>query len=373
MKPMIFVLVATNLLHVFLCWLYIYPMGMGFLGAPTATATAQYFMLLAGIALIWYKKYHHRTWPSVSMEIFRGWGGILRFGVPGALMLCLEWWSFELCALAAGWLGAIQLDSFVSLLQIQSFIFMVPLGISVAISTITGNRLGSADPQLAKEGATVAMIVGLCTQSLIAFLLFLLRAQVGLVFSNDSAVIAIVSEVFPITAVMLVFDAMQAVGGGILRGIGYQSIGAATNLAGYYLFGLPIAAVLVWQSWEVKGLELGLMVAVFITAAVFVFTILRVDWVKESREAVRRVTEERMSLDNKPLIAEGSALPRSDKPVAVSDAPKRSASDEPDKEKADADSARSNEPRNEGQYTAVAIRDEEKKEPAEARPVQHVV
>ena len=125
MKPMIIVLLITNLIHVAFCYLYIYALYLGFLGAPSATATAQIFMLLIRVGLIYWKKYHHKTWPSINMEIFKGWGTILKFGVPGAMMLCLEWWSFEICALAAGWLGAIQLDSFVVLLQIQSFIFMM--------------------------------------------------------------------------------------------------------------------------------------------------------------------------------------------------------------------------------------------------------
>ena len=336
MKPMIFILLVTSLCHVLLVYLFIYPLGMGFLGAPSATATAQCIMLALGIFVIHHRGYHKQTWPSLSMDIFRGWFAILRFGLPGMLMLCLEWWSFELCALAAGWLGAIQLDSFVVLLQVQSFIFMIPLGLSVAISTVTGNRLGAGQPRLAKQGASVAVCIGLVSQSMVAVVLVLARKQVGRLFSDDDAVVDTVSEVFPITGVMLLFDAMQVVCGGVLRGIGYQSIGAATNLTGFYIFvshisyarhgmarfdavlsrslaltvsacpcarvplcqGLPLAGVLVWQNWQVKGLVLGLLVATSITASVFITTIARVDWDKESRAAVERATKDRQDADS---------------------------------------------------------------------------
>jgi MATE family multidrug resistance protein len=69
-----------------------------------------------------------------------------------------------------------------------------------------------------------------------AIILVLARKMIGRLFSDDDAVVDLVSDVFPITGVMLLFDAMQVVCGGVLRGIGYQSIGAATNLAGFYLF-----------------------------------------------------------------------------------------------------------------------------------------
>ena len=236
MKPMIVVLLLTSLCHVLLVYLFIYPLGMGFLGAPSATATAQCLMLVIGVLVIYHRGYHKQTWPRLSTDIFRGWLPILRFGLPGMFMLCLEWWSFELCALAAGWMGAIQLDSFVVLLQVQSFIFMIPLGLSIAISTVTGNRLGAGQPGLAKQGAAVAIGIGLVTQTMVAVILILARTQVGRLFSDDQSVVDMVTEVFPITGVMLLFDAMQVVCGGVLRGLGYQSIGAITNLAGFYLF-----------------------------------------------------------------------------------------------------------------------------------------
>ena len=236
MKPMIFILLLTSCIHVLLVYLFIYPLDMGFLGAPSATAVAQCSMLVIGVLVIRWRDYHKQTWPPLSMDIFRGWFPILRFGLPGMMMLCLEWWSFELCALAAGWMGAIQLDSFVVLLQVQSFIFMIPLGLSIAISTVTGNRLGAGQPGLAKQGAGVAIAIGLMTQSVTAIILVLARKMIGRLFSDDDAVVDLVSDVFPITGVMLLFDAMQVVCGGVLRGIGYQSIGAATNLAGFYLF-----------------------------------------------------------------------------------------------------------------------------------------
>jgi hypothetical protein len=62
--------------------------------------------------------------------------------------------------------------------------------------------------------------------------------------------------------------------------------------------GLPLAGVLVWQGWQVKGLILGLLVATCITASVFSTTIARVDWEKESRAAVERATKARQEADS---------------------------------------------------------------------------
>jgi len=61
--------------------------------------------------------------------------------------------------------------------------------------------------------------------------------------------------------------------------------------------GLPFAGLLVWQGWQVKGLVLGLLLATSITASVFVTTIVRVDWEKESRAAVERANRYKMEAE----------------------------------------------------------------------------
>ena len=77
-------------------------------------------------------------------------GPYLAIGVPGALMLCFEWWAFELLAIFSGFMGTNQLAAEVVIINIVSFIFMIPLGISFAASALTGNYVGKRKIKLAK-------------------------------------------------------------------------------------------------------------------------------------------------------------------------------------------------------------------------------
>jgi MATE family multidrug resistance protein len=36
------------------------------------------------------------------MAVFHGWGRYLSYGVPACLMICMEWWTYELLILLAG-------------------------------------------------------------------------------------------------------------------------------------------------------------------------------------------------------------------------------------------------------------------------------
>lgn len=66
----------------------------------------------------------------------------LKIGVMGMLMLCFEWWAFELLAIFTGLIGVNELAAEVVIINMVTFIFMLPLGISYAASALTGNFLG---------------------------------------------------------------------------------------------------------------------------------------------------------------------------------------------------------------------------------------
>ena len=70
---------------------------------------------------------HRKTWGGWSFEGLRGWGPFIRLGVPGLLMLCFEWWSYELAAFVVGSINRTQLGIHTILMQILSLNYMVSI------------------------------------------------------------------------------------------------------------------------------------------------------------------------------------------------------------------------------------------------------
>ncbi len=62
--------------------------------------------------------------------------------MPSACMVCFEWWAFEILAIFSGYISVAALAAEVVIINIVSFIFMMPLGISFAASSLTGNYIG---------------------------------------------------------------------------------------------------------------------------------------------------------------------------------------------------------------------------------------
>ena len=85
--------------------------------------------------------------------------------LAGSLMVCLEWWCFEINALFAGIMGVTSLAAQTLIMNAFSVLFMFPLGISVAASTRVGNLLGANDAVNAKLASRVCITFGLCMSS----------------------------------------------------------------------------------------------------------------------------------------------------------------------------------------------------------------
>jgi multidrug resistance protein, MATE family len=129
--------------------------------------------------LMVFKPFAKGTWAGWTCDSVSIIGSYMKLAIPGALMGCLEWWSFEIVGMAAGSLGSaglcfpcrcivatillacagdLSLATHNILANTVPFMFMIPLGISVSASTMIGNLLGASDPHSAHKVSVCARI-----------------------------------------------------------------------------------------------------------------------------------------------------------------------------------------------------------------------
>ena len=144
----------------------------------------------------------------------------LRIGVPGMFMLCFEWWAFELLAIFTGYLGVKALAAEVVIINIITFIFMLPLGISYAASALTGKYLGMRKIKSAKKQALMTIFVNVVLTSIIVLLLGLYQHNVAELFTTEPDVVAIIESVMWVLLIYIWFDTIHGVQSGIIRGLG---------------------------------------------------------------------------------------------------------------------------------------------------------
>jgi multidrug resistance protein, MATE family len=271
--PLMFALVSANLVNAGLNWVFIYGHfgfpAWGVSGSALATLFARIYMLgVLMIALWWYdrKRTGESLW-SVERAFDRTrLTTLLMLGLPAASQVAAEVGIFVLATALAGTLDPISSASHQIALNMSGVAFMIPLGLSSAGAVRVGHAVGSGDrPRAAAAGWTaILLVVMVMTVSGLTFVLVPERL-VG-AFSTNTMVLSVGTSLLFLAAIFQLFDGVQVVITGTLRGLGDTRTAMIVTLIAHWLLGLPVSYVLcfvlgwgVWGLWV--GLTLGLIVA----------------------------------------------------------------------------------------------------------------
>ncbi|KAJ8562976.1 hypothetical protein K7X08_031428 [Anisodus acutangulus] len=255
--PLLISSCLTIAIHVPLCWFLVYQSGLKNIGAALSMDVSLWMNVAILASYMRYSPACEKTRVPISWEIFDGMKEFFKFAIPSAVMICLEGWSFEIIIVLSGLLPNPQLETSVLsvCLNILSTLYSIPYGLSAAVSTRVSNELGAGNPQGARTSVIIVMLLAVIEAIVASTTLFSCRYFLGYIFSNEKEVVEYLSNLAPLVCLSVIMDTLQATLSGVARGCGWQHIGAYVNLASFYLFGVPIAALLGFYSHlRAKGL-----------------------------------------------------------------------------------------------------------------------
>ncbi len=270
--------VFANLLNWFGDWVLIY----GKLGAPalgingSAISTNASRVLMAVMLLGFAWRYERGR----GHPLFRHWAGpaverlqaLVRLGAPAAGQIILEVGAWNLATVSAGWLTPVALATHTIALNYASMSYMAPLGVSAAAAIGVGHAIGAGDPARARRAGWLAIGLGVSFMLLAAVAFLLAPVPLIALYTRDPRVLAVGPRLLWIAAAFQIFDGIQTVSTGALRGLGETRIPMLANLVGYWVLGLPLGlALCFWLGWGIYGLWIGLTLALIVIAVTLIF------------------------------------------------------------------------------------------------------
>ncbi|XP_072548064.1 multidrug and toxin extrusion protein 1-like isoform X2 [Salminus brasiliensis] len=265
-------------------------------GSAVASAVAEVYICVFLYAYIRWKSLHAETWGGWSLDSLQDWGAYMKLAIPSTMMLCFEWWIYEIGGFLAGMLSEVDLAAQHAVLMLATTNYMFPLGIQGATCVRVGNALGAGDT----AGAILTCKVSLTLTAVLAVLqgavLACLKPVIGFLFTDDRQIVQLVSKVLTVYCFLEFFDGLVCVCMGILLGSGQQKIAAVANLFGYYCIGLPLGISLMFAAkLEVLGFWLGLLICVCIQSTFFIIVIFKLNWERVTKEAIERTGKMHLS------------------------------------------------------------------------------
>ena len=270
-RPVMAALIVANIVNLFLNWVLIYGKlgapAMGVRGSAWATVVARVAMAGFLLAVILYRE--RGTRPGLfdtALGIEPAWmKRLVLLGLPAGMQIALEVGVFTAATALAGRLAPASLAAHQIALNIAAFAFMVPFGVSSAGAVRVGHAVGRLDPAGAARAGWTALLFGVGFMSIAALSFVTIpRLLIG-AFTSDQGVLAVGVSLLGVAAVFQLFDGLQAVATGVLRGLGDTRTAMLWNLAGHWFIGLPLGYTLCFVSGlGVIGLWWGLSTGLII-------------------------------------------------------------------------------------------------------------
>ncbi len=270
-RPIAFALVTANFVnfvgnYVLVFGKFGFP-AYGVIGSGIATCVSRgYLALVLVVYLFWYDRRHKTELLNTSLQpnlnrIRR----LIELGVPAALQQTAEVAVFALVATLIARLGAVAQAGHQIALNTVALTYMVPLGLSAAAAVRVGQALGRRDPLAARNAGNTAILLGACFMSCMSIVLLVFPRYIARFYTADESVIHAAVTLLAAGAAFQLFDGIQTVATGSLRGTGDTRTPMLCHFSAYWLMGLPLGYCLCFhQHWGALGLWVGLSLSLIL-------------------------------------------------------------------------------------------------------------
>lgn len=287
-----FILGATisgALLNVLLNYMFIFgnfgAPRMEIAGAALATVGANAFIAAAMAAYIIVQpntrefKIFNRIWrPDWELLL-----EILRLGWPISVGLLAEMGLFMAATIMMGWLGTVALAAHGIVMQLVAVAFMVPLGLANAATVRVGVAFGRFDwHALGRAGIIVFIAAGSMSVTIAAIYLvfpgFLITRFLDMGNAKSAEILNYAIPLLLIASIFHIFDGVQAVGLGVLRGMKDTRVPMYIAVFSYWLIGVPAAYLFAFTfGMGGIGVWIGITIGLVVAAAALLHRFVRRD------------------------------------------------------------------------------------------------
>ena len=248
-KPIMFTLLTANIANAIANWLFVFGNWgfpeLGVEGAAWATCVSRSYMCGSLAFSVWrvrnrFNDNGSAAEPPVPRFDFGRLRQLIQLGWPAAVQMTLEVGVFAVVTALAGRLEPHLLAAHQIVLNIVSLTFMVTYGISAAGAVRVGHAVGRQEPAAARYSGWLALAIGAGFMCVAAGVFLAIPRLILRSFTTDVGVMETGVTLLAVAAVFQLFDGVQAVATGVLRGLGDTWTPMLCNLAGHWMIGLPL-------------------------------------------------------------------------------------------------------------------------------------
>lgn len=213
----------------------------------------------------------------------------LREGVPMGVQYFLEGGAITVAGVLIGLLGAASLAANQIVFSVLGLLWIVPIGMSMAVGIRVAQAAGGGEKERARSIGLTGMGIASLWSLLFTVLLIILGKWVAGLFVSEPEVIAIAALLFVVWGLSQIFDGIQSVGVGVLRGLFDNRYPTVVSLIAYWLISLPLGYLFGFVfNWDAAGVWAGYGAGLAIASVLLVRRLWKIT--KDSSDPFHEIT-----------------------------------------------------------------------------------
>jgi len=242
---------------------------MGTVGCGYATSIVIWLQFLLLVLYIGTHR-HYKPFALMSRLEKPDWrkiGALLKVGIPIAVAIFVEGSLFVGAALLIGRLGPVPAAAHLVAINFSALMFMIPVGLSSAISIRIGNAIGRKDPAAARYAGLIGILIVLGFQTMSAAAMLLFPELIVSIYTDDPGVAPLAASLLLYAAIFQYPDGLQIVAAGALRGYKDTRMPMLYMIISFWIVGMTLGYNLTFgQEMGPAGMWVGMIAGLTVAA-----------------------------------------------------------------------------------------------------------
>ncbi len=287
--PGMIVTLLTAALQPLWCWIFIDLIDLQLYGAGISLSITQFL----NFAIVTLYIYLYNPNPDTNLNITTSSVNIkrvmdfLKYGVPSAILFAANWLGVEVMILLSSYLNYESMVANVCLLNLTTLIFMIPMGISYALTILIGQAIGASNVLAAKYLSVVGLCLGLIFIGITNSFIYLYRHSIPYLYTDNPIIVNKIIDLITIYLYFGLVDTLQVVFNGIIKGLGKQKMTSVIVIIVLYPVNIPMAYMFGFViNYGLLGLWYAQFTSIILLAISYTIILLCLDWEDISKRCV---------------------------------------------------------------------------------------
>ena len=313
--PGMIITITTALLHPLWCYIFIFLMDYRVIGAGMAMTITQLLNLILVTIYLQVKNPCPESYffiNSESLDCKLIWN-YLKKAVPAAILFAADWLGFEILTFMSSYISPQALAANICLFNFITLIFMIPLGMSFATTTLVGISIGGQKVKNAKKYTIASVILAVCVISVTTIFVIIFRDTLPHLYTHEENVAKLVSGLLGIYVCFALIDAAGIILNGAIKGLGMQGIASFICLFILYPVNIPLGYYLAFiAGYGVYGLWYSQFISVVLLLVSYSSIVLYFDWNEIARKAHKNYIKDHKRVEESHILSSSSYRKHSD-------------------------------------------------------------